>query len=215
MTLPDLVRVTVRGSARDHVAPDYATVHVTVTRESGDTDTAALNEADTAASAVRATLMREHSAAVRRVVFPRARVQPVTDRNLRNPKVRHVATISGTVHVATAGVDSVVAAIVDSGGSIGWVSWHLEEDNAAWREVRKDAVRAARLAAEDFADALGLTLGPLTALNDPGVGGAVAAPRGGSPFPAAAGVAGPAHINVDPEDIPVQASVEATYLLLP
>lgn len=207
------VTVAVRGHAQTQLAPQYARLHVAVTAASEGSSTDVTNQVNDVAAAIRAHLLH-HGQGVREVSLSRVRVDTQTnwvesglDAALMTTRT---ARLTGVVEVEAANVDGVAAAIIDAGGSISYVSWGIDPEHAAYREVRRDAVHAARLAAEDFADAAGMQLGPLVSLADPGVTAAVA--RGAAPAGLAAAHA---HVTLDPEDVTVAATVEAVYLLVP
>ena len=82
------------------------------------------------------------------------------------------ASVRGHLEIATDDVDVVIAAIVDHPVTVGYVSWRLDDDNPAHREVRRLAVGRARDAAEDFASGAGLAVGAVIALADPELLGA-------------------------------------------
>ena len=71
-------------------------------------------------------------------------------------------------------VPEIVAAMNEVGVSVTHISWHLDPDTEARarRAVRRLAVADAADAANDFAIALGATLGRLNTLADPGLLGA-------------------------------------------
>ena len=98
------------------------------------------------------------------------------------------------------------------GLSIGYIDWDLTDSQRrkVERSARQKAVRDAARRAQDYADALGLGSVAPCAVNDPGLGGppqrkvmmasAVAGPMGGTP-----------DFTLQPEDVEVNADVEATF----
>jgi uncharacterized protein YggE len=132
--------------------------------------------------------------------------------------------VTGEAFVETANVSEIVAALTKVGVSISHVSWHLEPETEAraHRAVRRQAVADALEAANDFAAALGGTVGDLITLADPGLlsAGAFApttrgATRSGHAFMASATSGSPweERVDIDPYEITVSASVEASYVV--
>jgi uncharacterized protein YggE len=119
------------------------------------------------------------------------------------------ASTWGTARCTPGAVARAAAVVTECRGDIQGVSWMLEDDNPAHREVRRRAVDAARLAAEDFAVAIGRPLGPLNELADAGM-------SDGRPVASLASLA--AHsspfeveLELDPEPVEISASVEARF----
>jgi uncharacterized protein len=114
-------------------------------------------------------------------------------------------------------VPAAVAELARIGVTVQQIIWMLdpETEGRARRTVRRLAVADAMQAANDFALALGGSLGPLIALADPGLlGPAAFQPRTSYTGMAASGVSGPGwfdSIAVDPEMVTVSADVEASY----
>jgi uncharacterized protein len=133
------------------------------------------------------------------------------------------AQVVGEAFADPESVPVVVAGLIKLGVSIGQVAWLLkpETEADARRQVRRLAVDKALEAANDFADALGGTVGRLIALADPGLLGSGAvqgswrgpARAGGAYFSAASISAAPwdERIDIDSSTIMVTASVEASY----
>lgn len=201
----------VRGSATREVAPDYASISVNVTarspqrREAVEQATALLAELREATSAddVRSARMSGVH------IGEDHRWNPETNAHERQG---WVASVHGAVEVDSSLVTDVVARLAQTGAEVGYLEWRLERDNAAYREVRAEAVADAFRAAEDFAAALGRPLGELRILADPGLLGQGADPRV-APMAARAmaGDASGAAPELDPQPQLVAASVEATF----
>lgn len=219
MSLTPVV-LNVRGSASLEVMPDYAVVSLSAdatraTRES------ALEVVQSTVFELRQALQDRPD--VRVVNLSRIRVQEATeyDRELQTRvHIGWTATVSGKVLIDTAHVTVVVARIAGTAGEIGYVSWYLDGDNEAYRQVRVDAVADAFRAAGDFAGALNRKLGELRVLADPGLLSAQTAEtdpmvRGMAFDGAAGGIADDSvEIELDPELQTVYASVEATFDVL-
>ena len=176
----------------------------------------ALERAATVADACRAVLA--DAAGVRRNELGRVRVHE--RRHWSEERDRWIAdgfaaSVSGSADVDVAEVGRVVGVLVAAGATVNWVGWSLDDDNVAYREVRKLAVAEAHRAAEDFADAVGAWLGPLVSLADPGLLGA-GVPDGGHHRVLSAALhsdAEPTELDLDPEVQEVHARVEACFAL--
>ena len=217
---PTPVTLNVRGSASLEVPPDYASVSLSAdatraTRES------ALEVVQSTVFELRQAL--EDRPDVRAVSLSRIRVQEATeyDRDLQTRvHTGWTATVTGKVLIDTDHVTVVVARVAATAGEIGYLSWYLDDDNEAYRQVRVDAVADAFRAAGDFAGALNRQLGELRVLADPGLLSAQAAEaepmaRAMAFDGAAGGIADDGvEIELDPEMQTVYASVEATFDVL-
>jgi hypothetical protein len=132
--------------------------------------------------------------------------------------------ITGETMVEIDSVPEIVAALTKVGVSISHVSWHLETETEAraHRAVRRQAVADALEAANDFAAALGGTVGDLITLADPGLLSAGAftgnsrgptRTSGASLASATSGTPWDERVDIDPYVITVSASVEASYVV--
>ena len=100
------------------------------------------------------------------------------------------------------------------------VSWHVDSDNVAWREVRSDAIAAAIGKGRDYAAALGGTVTKVEHVADPGLLGSDDARSTGQPvspaFAARAGSEASAGAgdtpSLDPVPLEIHAVVEARLL---
>ena len=109
---------------------------------------------------------------------------------------------------------------IKSGLRIDQLSWHLDRDTEleAHRAVRRLAVADAREAANDFALALGGSLGNLITLADPGLLGTTAVSSGprrssymGVATSGSSGASWEESVDIDPGAITISANVEASY----
>jgi hypothetical protein len=89
-------------------------------------------------------------------------------------------------------------------------AWWISPGNDARAEACRQATLEAKRKAEAYADALGLRLGALAEIREPGTRGYEARPLSAGRVLAAA--AEPP-INVDPGELQVEANVEVTFLL--
>lgn len=208
------VLLNVRGQATAEVPPDYAWLTVEVSAADPDRSMA-LRRAERDAADLRSAV--EGAAGVRRLVLPRVKVHEETRWNQTAGTHDHIgwrAHVSGRLEVEVERVASVAAAVLAAHAAIGSVSWFLDDDNPAYRQVRRAAVADAFRAAADFADALDRTLGPLRTLADPGLlggDGRGEAPVGRAMMAGVAMAAGPPEFEYDPEPQTVWAAVEATF----
>jgi len=132
-------------------------------------------------------------------------------------------SFAGIVHADVSDAARVVAAIVGVGVELNSISWRLDKDNPAYREVRKEAVLTAVEAAQDFAEGLGMRLADVVTLVDSDLLGSGASSelpeeietgKHLSVLPSALPATQPdwdAEVGLDPEDVLVSASVEATF----
>jgi hypothetical protein len=204
--------VSVRGDAHLDVDPDHGTISFSVETHAS-TAAKALERAVRIADTCREALA--DAAGVRRVEIGRARVRERKHWNQKQDRWiadGHDATIGGSTDVSAADVGAAVAALVAAGAQVNWVGWSLDDDNPAYREVRKLAVAEAHRAAVDFADAVGTTLGALVTLADPGLLGA-GVPVHDDRMVMHAEMAAPVveELELDPERQTIFARVEACF----
>lgn len=106
----------------------------------------------------------------------------------------------------------------EDGCLVNGLSWQLrtESRRAVEREVRQDAVRDARVRAQDYADALDLGTLSVRSINDVGVGRDIRLQSGFSSGPemASATYSAP-ELAFTPDDITVFAEVEAAFTVGP
>lgn len=216
--------VCVRGSAQMEVPPDYAMIFLRATGFSPESRVDAAREASRTHAQFVESLGEIDG--VLEVTF--SRMSASQRRVYDNETKEYVylgwdAVLAGGVKLDLAAVSAVVASAVNQGVEVGFISWELEDDNPAYRQVRKLAVAQAKAAAEDFAQATGMSLGQLRVLADPGLLNAGNSSRSGA-FGAPGAVAMSAgsgstldeeELDLDPEPQEVHASVEATYELVP
>ena len=99
-------------------------------------------------------------------------------------------------------------AVAEADARVDGPTWLVRPDNAAHLDAARAAAAAARGKAEAYAEALGVRLGALERVAEPGLG-----PPEPKPFMRAAAEAAPAEIGVEPGELLVSASVEVTYAL--
>ena len=211
-----MATLNVRGLASEDVEPDYGVIHCSAVGRA-DSAAAALERANALADTMRAAASRLPG--VRSMRLSRASVHETFEWDESTHAQRSTgwqAVIGGSTEAEAASVADVAGELVAAGAEMSHVSWCINDDNAAYRRVRAAAVADARRAADDFAEALGGTVGDLISLADPGLLG------GGSPMPTARGemvlamASGPSAksaVSVDTELIIVTVVVEASYAL--
>jgi len=210
-----VAELRVRGSAQREVEPDYAIVQVTLSALDNDRSSA-LQAATAQLEGFRAATEGRDDIRASRLSSMR-----VTENYQWNPKTNTneakgwIASLHGTVEMDTAAAPAVLGRLTDTSAQIGYISWCLDPDNPAYREVRQESVADAVRAANDFAAALGRDLGDLRVLADAGLLGAEGSvgpvPMMARAMGADAGVGGP--IDLDPAPQTVVATVEATFSL--
>lgn len=115
----------------------------------------------------------------------------------------------------------LIAELTAAGGAVSGPTWRLDESNLAHSQARRLAAEDARRRAEDYAAALGLTIGHVAWVSEPGLRGAredahpyqarQGAPAGG----ALRGGQADEVIDVTPDEITTVASVEVGFCLQP
>lgn len=208
--------IIVRGEAEARALPDRAVLHVAVRGEGPGRDEAYASAAADAA-AVDAVL-RGREGALDRVSHTALVVQPTT-RWRKGANVRTGWQASRTSTVEVVGLDVVgelLAELTGAGADVGGPEWQVDPGSPVHAAVRRAAAADARARAADYASALGLDLGPIAWVAEPGLRG------GGEPGPrrfsrpaatAMAASAGPPEetIDVSPAELTVTAAVEVGF----
>lgn len=209
--------IVVRGIGHVRAVPDRATVRVVIDGEGAEREEA-YGAAAQVAAAVDEVLAGAGDA-IGRVVTATLIVQPKT-RWRKGESIRTGWTASRTSIVEVRALDDLgglLAKLTSAGGAIYGPSWELDEDHAGHGEARRRAALDARSRAEAYSSALGLTLGPVGWVAEPGL-------RLGSgdgnhrPMMAQAAMAGGAHrglaeetIDVTPQEMTIEAAVEVGF----
>ncbi len=212
--------IAVKGSAIKDFPADYALVQVGY-EFNAPSRSGALAGGNAAIVQVRETAA-QLGAGVREVKVHSLRVQEtfnhVGPNNVRE-RSGWVAQMGGQLLIEPSTVPAAIAALIRTGVKVDQLSWHLDRDTElqAHRAVRRLAVADAKEAANDFALALGASLGDLITLADPGLLGAAVAsgPRRSSYMGLASATASGASwdelVDVDPGVITITENVEASY----
>jgi uncharacterized protein YggE len=209
--------VVVRGQAEVKAMPDRATVRVLVDGN-GSTPDEAYAEAARAAAAVDEVL-RAHADALARVMTAAMIVQPRT-RWQNGEAVRTGWTASRTSVLEVRALErlsGLLGHLVTGGAAISSLAWELDAANEAHDQARGRAGEDARRRAERYATSLGIKLGGIAWVAEPGLRvGGNHFPPGGVALTAApramAAASGPT-IEVAPEEITLTASVEVGFAI--
>lgn len=159
--------VTVRGFARHLVDPDFAVIALSHSVRDEDHD-AAIRTMGAVSSVFREDLGGSpliRSLVIGRTSVTRERSYDETTRAYVDGS--WVASVSGRIELDVDSFDEVLAAVLLHPLEIDGISWQLDDDNPAIRAVRRDAVRDARLTAEDYAAGAGMSVGDVLAIADP------------------------------------------------
>ncbi len=213
--------IAVKGSARDDFPADYALVLF-----GHEFNAPSRSEALVGGNAVIAQAREtaaQLGAGVREVKIHSLRVQ-VTFNHVGPNNIREhsgwVAQLGGQLLIEPSTVPVAIAALIKSGLRIDQLSWHLDRDTEleAHRAVRRLAVADAREAANDFALALGESLGNLITLADPGLLGTTAVSSGprrssymGVATSGSSGASWEESVDIDPGVITISTNLEASY----
>jgi len=200
--------VTVRGEGQVEGPPELATVSA-VLHTSGRT----------AAEVTRslADLAHQVEAALRDLPFDTVRtdpfaVSPVFDRRSGVKITGCTGRYSTRLTLADFfGLSDLVVALAGlPGAQVDGPWWSLRRTSPLHREARVDAVRAAVARAQDYATALGATLGDLLELSDTDAGFGGRMPRA---FAIAKGGGPPPELDLEPQPQTVTATVTARFAL--
>ena len=210
---PQPATLRVRGTAHAETDADFAVLSIAIAHESPTADEA-VRRAGATADDVRRALDGEDVRRSAMSSLVTSRTYRWEERTGEQVASGWQARVSGSAEVQARHVSNVAARVGGAGAQLGGIRWELETDNPIHREVRRSAVAAAYRAAEDFADALDRGLGSLRALADPGL---LAADQGmvmmAAPMMAEGKMraGGPPTVDLDPPQITVTATVEATF----
>jgi uncharacterized protein YggE len=213
--------IIVQGTAEVRVQPDRALVHVTI-----DADGPSRDEAYTAATqAARAVdeVLAAHAPEIDRTTTAVLSVQPLT-RWKRGESVRTGWRASRRTIVEVTGFEglgTLLAELAPSAMIVG-PEWRVDDTNDAYTAARQAAAADARRRAEAYAEGLGVRLGSVSWMSEPGLRQSEAgAPMARAmPMAFAAGAAtrgGSAEdevIDVSPEDSIIQAAIEVAFSLI-
>jgi uncharacterized protein YggE len=196
--------------------PDLASIRLAVDGES-QTREDAYRLASTTAAAVDGVLAN-FEAAIDRVITTALNVQPKTRwRKGESQRTGWQASRTSVVEIKdTSRVAELLNALAGAGASIDELSWMVAPANESFALARQRAGADATARAEQYAQALGIKLGPVAWAAEPGLrttdhgdwrSASLAAgmPRGG---------AAEEPITVNPEEVTVRADLEVGYRIL-
>lgn len=211
--------IIVRGEAELRVMPDHASVRIDIDGE-GTSQADAYETAAMPAEAVDAVL-KAHANAIDRVATAALVVAPKT-RWRKGETVRTGWRASRTTFVEITTLEEIGALLAElarAGGTVSGPWWQLASDNRAHDAVRTAAAKDARRRADAYADGLGLVVGDVawiaepglrsTSPDDPWVGAVAGAMMSGGGAPEEESIA------VTAEEITLAAAVEVGYLFQP
>src|SRR5262245_12531344 len=215
--------VSVRGEAHRTVAPDQASIFLSVAA-SADGKSAAAAEATAGLAWVTSALADLGG----EVLTPRTTRAPLTwsahsmhtyeeqthDKfsGAPSPTGRHRASIGVVVNVRDFTLLGRLETVLTGHDrvSIDSVTWSVDEENPEWALVRADAIRAALLKGRDYATALGGSVVSVGHVADAGLLGGDAWHRGGRDASAAAlAFRGSESTSLDPAPQVLTATIEA------
>lgn len=203
----------VRGVGEVRAMPDLASVGVRVDGE-GQSRQDAYQMASTTAAAVDGVLA-EFEAAIDRVSTAALTVQPRT--RWRKGETQRTGWQASRVSVVeiqdTSRVGELLNALAGAGANISGLSWMIAPANEAFALARQRAGADARARAEQYAQALGIRLGPVAWAAEPGLRATsrvdwMAGAVGGRAVSAGAA---DEPIEVNPEEVTVRAALEVAY----
>ncbi len=218
--------VRVRGTASRWVPADVADVTFTVSRQAA-TSGLAVSEAGAAYGALDAALTAHAEVVVRRTttslsVHKVVRYDPKTGREIPEGFVgsRSLTVRFRAVEAAGDALRAAVASAPDL--HVRGPAFSLAPDNPAHAAVRADAAASAHASADAYASGLGLALGRVLRLREPGTATDGPGPRGAmapQAFAKAAAVSAPdggesVLVDLGREDVEVVAEVELTATLV-
>lgn len=213
------VTITVRGENETRIAPERATIHVTV-RADGAERSSVVERTMGLAEPIRTSISERHDAgSVMEWSSKRLSIRAERPWNDQGKQLAPVyyASIDFTATFTEASELSIWVSEISpwDGVDVGWVNWHLTPQTRAdaEREVASSAVGVAVQRAQAYAAALGLESVTPVEIADTGL-----LSREQSPAPQmlkaraafAASAAGPA-MEYEPEDIVISATVEARF----
>jgi uncharacterized protein len=211
--------IVVRGTGEARALPDQASLRVEVTADHKTQEEA--HDARTKLAASVDEVLSRHADAIARTTIASLLVQPRT-RWHRGEDVRSGWRASRTSFVDVVTLDAlgeIMAGLVDAGAAVQGPQWSMAPTNPAYDQARAAAAEDARRRAQSYATALGLSLGPVAWLAEPGLrrdpGPPVPLDAAVAPMAAATVVAGDAEPErVTPAELTVRVDVEVGFTIL-
>lgn len=199
--------ITVKGSARTLVPAELATLAVTINGEGRTSEVACDAVAKVAHTVDDILAVREASLGT--VSVDHVNVSPKrewrddrwVDRGWQASRTTRVDVVD------LAEVSELVGALGSLGVQIDGPSWSVRDDHAAYDQVRTDAARDARRRAEAYAAGLGLAVGAVRSLEEPGTNdGRVIYAQSTADWMGDT-------IPIKPAEVSIEAQVEVTFEL--
>jgi uncharacterized protein len=209
--------IVVRGTGEARALPDLASLRVEVTADRKTQDEAYEARADLAAEVD--VVLSQHANAIARTTVASLWVQPRT-RWHRGEDIRTGWRASRTTFVDVAVLDAlgeIMSDVVAAGASVTGPNWSMASTNVAYDLARRAAAEDARHRAIAYSEALGLTLGDVEWVAEPGM-------RTGTPPVSASPVMMRAEMapapepelveDLTPSEMTVEVSVEVGFRIL-
>lgn len=209
--------IVVKGEGEASCLPDRAVVGVTVDAQSPTRD-AAYQEAAASAKQVD-DVIESHRGVLGRVTTAALVVQPTT--RWKKGEWSHTGwRARRSTQLEVHGFDQLgelIAELTGAGAAISGPRWEIDASNPVHRDTRRAAAEDARRRAEDYAAALGLELGGVAWITEPGLRGSPGADRSirtlAAMSPAPPGADAEEVIDVAPEELTISATVEVGFSL--
>lgn len=211
--------IVVRGTGEARALPNQASLRVEVTADHKTQEEA--HDARTKLAASVDEVLSRHANAIARTTIASLLVQPRT-RWHRGEDVRSGWRASRTSFVDVVTLDAlgeIMAGLVDAGAAVQGPQWSMAPTNPAYDQARAAAAEDARRRAQSYATALGLSVGPVAWVAEPGLRGDPGPPlpldAAVAPMAAAMVAAGDAEPErVTPAELTVRVDVEVGFTIL-
>jgi uncharacterized protein len=211
--------IVVRGTGEARALPDQASLRVEVTADHKTQEEA--HDARTKLAASVDEVLSRHADAIARTTIASLLVQPRT-RWHRGEDIRSGWRASRTSFVDVVTLDAlgeIMAGLVDAGAAVQGPQWSMAPTNPAYDQARAAAAEDARRRAQSYATALGLSVGPVAWVAEPGLrrdpGSPVPLEAGVVPMAAAVVPAGDTEPErVNPAELTVRMDVEVGFTIL-
>jgi uncharacterized protein len=205
--------LVVRGAGEVRAMPDLASIRVGVDGEHQSREEAYQAAAATAVAVDQ--VMADYEAVIGRVTTSALAVQPKTRwRKGESQRTGWQAFRISVVEITdTSRVGELLNALVSAGANISDLSWTVAPANESFALARRRAGEDARARAAQYAQALGVELGPVAWAAEPGLHRAGRSDWMAAAESAHAMSAGAADepMTVNPEEVTIQAALEVGY----
>jgi uncharacterized protein len=210
--------IVVRGTGEARALPDQASLRVEVTADHKTQEQA--HDARTKLAAGVDEVLSRHADAIARTTVASLLVQPRT-RWHRGEDIRTGWRASRTSFVDVATLDAlgeIMAGLVDAGAAVKGPQWSMAPSNPAYDQARAAAAEDARRRAQSYAAALGLSVGPVAWVAEPGLrrdpGPPVPIEAAVAPMAAALAAGDAEPERVTPAELTVRVDVEVGFTIL-